>query len=604
MSVNEMDVLQTSSYSESDLKQVLKSNASEPTNFRNSYHSVKILEGLQTLRKNEVLCDIRLETDDGTIVFGHKNILVAASPYFCSMFSTFNESDKDLVNMREFDSDVLQLLVDYIYTGEIMVTNENVQVLLPAANILQLDYVKSACAKFLQTQLDPSNCIGIKAFADLHNCTKLMSSSEAFIHKHFLEVVKCDEFLYLSCEKVIQLISCDDLAVPFEEKVFECIVNWVKYDLNSRKDCLPKLMEHIRLPLIASKPDILKNIAEEPLLKNNPKCDKFVLEALNFHLQKSVQHFTISHSVRYKPRQFGGLKKVILMFYWSDTLPKTYTEWYDPATNLRKSAPEMNDCRRKAGVGVIRDQFVFVMGGVNSSSSKSVSMLDVSSLSPYWIPMVNMLVSRAYLGVGILDDYIYAVGGFDGFVPVNNAEVFDISIQKWRMIASMATNRSLFGIGVLNGCLYAVGGFDGYDSLKSVESYEPSLDTWTPVGELSIGRDSFSIGVMDGVMYAIGGIDGSEDLKSVEMYKPSDGVWSFIADMHLCRKNFGVVALDGLLYVIGGESEESAVNTIEVYNPKTNTWSMGTLSRNDNDVADAKVYSGVVINRPPHCITN
>ncbi|XP_060856500.1 ring canal kelch homolog isoform X1 [Metopolophium dirhodum] len=630
MSVNEMDVLQTSSYCESDLKQVLKSNASEPTNFRNSYHPVKILEGLQSLRKNKVLCDIKLETDDGTIVFGHKNILVAASPYFCSMFSTFNESDKDIVNMREFDSHVLQLLLDYIYTGEIMVTKENVQVLLSAANILQLDYVKIICAEFLQTQLEPSNCIGIKAFADLHNCTKLMSSSEAFIHKKFLEVVKCDEFLYLSCEKVIQLISCDDLAVPFEEKVFECVINWVKYDLNSRKDFLPELMEHIRLPLIASKPDILKNIAEEPLLKNNPKCkcyfhkyviiiniicvlfiiiilysgNKFVLEASSFHLQKSVQHFTISHSVRYKPRQFGGLKKVILMFYWFDTFPKCYTEWYDPATNIRRSAPEMNDCRRKAGVGVIRDQFVFVIGGVNSSSSKYVSMLDVFSPLPCWIPMVNMLVSRAYLGVGILDDNIYAVGGFNGFVPVNNAEVFDINIQKWKMIASMTTNRSLFGIGVLNGRLYAVGGFDGYDSLKSVESYEPSLDTWTPVGELSVCRDSFSIGVMDGVMYAIGGIDGSENLKSVEAYRPSDGVWYFIADMHLCRKNSGVVVLDGLLYVIGGESEESVVNTIEVYNPKTNTWSMGTLPRNDIDVTDAKVYSGVVINRPPHFITN
>jgi len=97
------------------------------------------------------------------------------------------------------------------------------------------------------------------------------------------------------------------------------------------------------------------------------------------------------------------------MFYWSDKLPKTYTEWYDPATNIRKSAPEMNDCRRKAGVGVIRNQFVFVMGGMNSSSSKSVSMLDVSSPSPCGIPMVNMLVSRVYLGVGILDDYMYAV---------------------------------------------------------------------------------------------------------------------------------------------------------------------------------------------------
>jgi len=59
-------------------------------------------------------------------------------------------------------------------------------VLLQAANILQLDYVNSACAVFLQKQLDPTNCLGIKAFADLHNCTDLLSSSEAYIKQHFL----------------------------------------------------------------------------------------------------------------------------------------------------------------------------------------------------------------------------------------------------------------------------------------------------------------------------------------------------------------------------------------------------------------------------------
>jgi len=53
---------------------------------------------------------------------------MASSPYFYAMFSNFYESNKDLVNIRELDSSILQLLVDYIYTGEIMVTKENVQV--------------------------------------------------------------------------------------------------------------------------------------------------------------------------------------------------------------------------------------------------------------------------------------------------------------------------------------------------------------------------------------------------------------------------------------------------------------------------------------------
>lgn len=44
------------------------------------------------------------------------------------MFSSFDESNKDLINIRKLDSTILQLLIDYIYTGEIIVTEINVQV--------------------------------------------------------------------------------------------------------------------------------------------------------------------------------------------------------------------------------------------------------------------------------------------------------------------------------------------------------------------------------------------------------------------------------------------------------------------------------------------
>ncbi|CAI6370515.1 unnamed protein product [Macrosiphum euphorbiae] len=137
-----MDALHNSS-SESDPKQVLTSKECEPTNFRNNSHSVRILEDLQSLRQNEVLCDIRFETDDGCTTFGHKNVLMAASPYFRAMFKTrkIGKTGNNTVNIRKLDSTVLQLLLDYIYTGEIIVTKENVQVLLPAASLLQLDFV-------------------------------------------------------------------------------------------------------------------------------------------------------------------------------------------------------------------------------------------------------------------------------------------------------------------------------------------------------------------------------------------------------------------------------------------------------------------------------
>ena len=67
-------------------------------------------------------------------------------------------------------------------------TEDNVQSLLPAANLLQLTDVRDACCEFLQSQLHPTNCLGIRAFADLHGCLELLTSTESYIERHFTEV--------------------------------------------------------------------------------------------------------------------------------------------------------------------------------------------------------------------------------------------------------------------------------------------------------------------------------------------------------------------------------------------------------------------------------
>jgi len=59
---------------------------------------------------------------------GHKVVLISASSYFHEMFVSFKDGCKDHFVIRELDSKILELLVDFIYTGEIMVTEENVQV--------------------------------------------------------------------------------------------------------------------------------------------------------------------------------------------------------------------------------------------------------------------------------------------------------------------------------------------------------------------------------------------------------------------------------------------------------------------------------------------
>jgi len=80
--------------------------------------------------RDKVLCDIKLETDDGGSIFGHKVVLASASQYFHAMFTSFSEKNQDLVVIKELDSSALHLLINFIYSGKIIITEKNVQVII------------------------------------------------------------------------------------------------------------------------------------------------------------------------------------------------------------------------------------------------------------------------------------------------------------------------------------------------------------------------------------------------------------------------------------------------------------------------------------------
>lgn len=150
----------------------------------NYIFTTKLNTLILSFRKN-LLCDVILVADSGMEVPAHKMVLAACSPYFYAMFTSFEERDQERITLQGVDYSALELLVDYVYSAEVHVTEENVQVLLPAANLLQLTDVRDACCDFLQAQLHPSNCLGIRAFADLHGCLELLTHADSYIEQHF-----------------------------------------------------------------------------------------------------------------------------------------------------------------------------------------------------------------------------------------------------------------------------------------------------------------------------------------------------------------------------------------------------------------------------------
>ena len=76
------------------------------------------------------LCDVTLVAD-GLEIGAHRAILSACSNYFCAMFTCeLVESRSHRVVLQEIDGKTLAQLIDFVYTAEIHVTEENVQVFL------------------------------------------------------------------------------------------------------------------------------------------------------------------------------------------------------------------------------------------------------------------------------------------------------------------------------------------------------------------------------------------------------------------------------------------------------------------------------------------
>ena len=82
------------------------------------------------------------------------------------------------------------------------------------------------------------------------------------------------------------------------------------------------------------------------------------------------------------------------------------------------------------------------------------------------------------VGVAVVGEFLYAIGGFDDSSPLDSVEKYDPRTNQWTYVASMTTCRGGVGAGAMGGRLWAVGGHNGEQYLNSVESYNPLADLW------------------------------------------------------------------------------------------------------------------------------
>ena len=67
-------------------------------------------------------------------------------------------------------------------------------------------------------------------------------------------------------------------------------------------------------------------------------------------------------------------------------------------------------------------------------------------------------------------------------------ERFSLETNQWMYVKALNTSRSGVGVGVLGEAMYAMGGYDGRSCLKTVERYDPLVDIWSFVAPTNMTR--------------------------------------------------------------------------------------------------------------------
>lgn len=88
----------------------------------------RVFHNLSCSNRQGLLCDVTIVVDS-TEIPAHKVVLSSCSQYFYAMFTgDLAEAKSDRITLQEIDPKALIQLIDFVYTSEIHVTEENVQV--------------------------------------------------------------------------------------------------------------------------------------------------------------------------------------------------------------------------------------------------------------------------------------------------------------------------------------------------------------------------------------------------------------------------------------------------------------------------------------------
>ena len=528
-----------------DKEKLLEFNlyVSGATRFKGSESSALSLLNKFRLEGEAGFCDVILEVE-GRHLTTHRCVLAANSQFFYTMFgSGMKESNQKVLNLQSVSFTAMSLILDYFYTREIVINDENVLDLLNASSFLLVTPVKNACIQLLYKRLSTENCFSVLQIAEQFGADNLAKRANDFIKTNFSIVVNSEEFVCIPQKDLAHFIACDDIQVEKEEEVYQAVMRWVKHDEESRVVVLPELLEHLR------KGSLPKRFLES---------------------ERTKEPLLVAAKSQTKPAKKRNKRAI----RWGKSRKAKATNLKSEPQKLRPST-ELHNVMIGIGTDNCRKAFCYDL-----DKNETLILSDLSLLQYH--PQVAVVGRMLYLvgGQKYNNDAVKRVSAlcFDDAKNLRSSLGLRMQLE-WKTKMPFKEARFKATLVELNGLLYYIGGWDVMNGSRDiVECYNPEIDEWDYCARLNTPRCKSSCVTAKGHIYIVGGGNslgdiGGSMLSSVEKYDPELDSWLFVAPMKEARSYPGCVYWHDKIFAVGGiDANGFQTTNCEVYSPIKDEW--------------------------------
>ncbi|XP_016352717.1 kelch-like protein 30 [Sinocyclocheilus anshuiensis] len=549
-----------------------------------SSHPQSMLEGLHSLCSQPKLVDVTLSAG-GRDFPCHRGILALCSHYFHSMFSgDFVETITARVELHDVDPNVLSSLLDFAYTGKLTINKNNVEGLICTSSQLQFHTVRSVCSRYLQHQIDATNCLGILEFGEIHGCPEVVAKAWSFLLENFEAVQQHEEFLTLEKDRLVACLKDEDLHIRDDRSCVQAALAWVGHCRDNRICHLHELLGLAKLSLLTES-YLTENLLKEPLVQDSLQSKEFVERICREKRQK-----TGGESEQRVTEKTLNLQEVLFVMGGrslddsddedededEDRDRRSYPRncgYYNPKLGQWFQLPDFPNYNKWGYSVVSLNNNVYVTGGSRGSQSNTWSTTETwkyITREGKWVTVAPMLRPRTNHSSATLNGEIYVIGGTTmDFVEVEHYDPFS---NCWTLTGPALKYVTNFTAISCEGKLYLIGSCAVKYNALTMQCYNPVIDSWCIICSPFIPKylSSPRSVSMDGVIYLV-----ADNTKKVYLYNPEGNMWEKIQFLHTLHENGDLVVLGGQLYVTGGHwkgMEGDYSVEVEVYNRASNTW--------------------------------